>query len=183
MIVDIRGTHGSGKSTLVRLLLKKYEHVPVTEGYTGELLGYSLPEINCGVIAKYTEFGGGCDGVKSADEVVRRVRMFHARFDRVVLEGILVSHTFQRYADLATELGNGDYRFLFLDTPLAKCIERVEKRRLAKGNTKPLNPKNIQKDYRVVWEKLRPKFTAAGFNVTIVNWKQPLPILLKALNL
>lgn len=184
MIIDIRGTHGSGKSTLVRLLLRKYGGgVPILDDYTGEHLGYSLPEINCGVIAKYTQYGGGCDGVKNADEIVRRVRLFAKQFSRVVLEGILVSHTYTRYANLAAEFAPGEYRFLFLNTPLEKCIERVERRRLAKGNTKPLNPKNIKKDYRVVWENLRRRAIAAGLNVQEVNWKQPLPHLLKALEL
>lgn len=170
-IFDIRGTHGSGKSHTVRSLLKKYNWgMPILDAGASHL-GYFLKEIDCAVVARYTETGGGCDGVgEGADEVCRRVRVFASQYKLVVFEGILVSHTFQRYADLADELGRSNYHFLFLDTPLPTCIERVTFRRLQKGNTKPLNTKNIVNDHACDWGKLRPKFKGAGYNVGVLNW-------------
>lgn len=170
-VLDVRGTHGSGKSTLVRKILETYEAKAVTEN--GEHLGYYAAAIDCGVIARYTETGGGCDGIKTADEVVRRVKLFHSRYRTTVFEGVLVSHTFSRYARLADELGRENYWFLFLNTPLETCISRVERRRRAKGNLKSLDPKNVIKDHKCDWEVLRPRFKDAGYNVGILDWHNP----------
>src|SRR5690606_34851729 len=141
MILDIRGTHGSGKSTCVRMLLDHYsgwDH-PILE--EGEHIGYELPDVDAAVVARYTDTGGGCDAVRGGPkEVVRRVRTLFRQHRHVVLEGILVAHTFQRYADLADELGRDSYLFMFLNTPLRNCIARVRGRRVVKGNTKPFNP-------------------------------------------
>ncbi len=166
MILDIRSTHGGGKSYIPHYILKTYPHTKITDD-SGVLLGYHVPEFDLAIVGKYTTNCGGCDEVGSADEVVRRVRLFHSQYINVLLEGILVAHTFQRYADLARELGN--YKFFFLDTPLDLCIERVKARRLAKGNTKILNPANITKDWNNIWNKVREKVAAAGLDYQIVN--------------
>ena len=160
-IFDIRGTHGSGKSHLVHTLLKKHKSRDIVE--KGVRIGHYIPDIDCGIVGRYDRTCGGCDGIKTADEVVRRVRMLKLKCKRVVLEGILVSHTFKRYADLAQDLG--DYNFLFLDPPLKVCIDRVVARRKERGNDKPFDPKNVKKDHERIWERLRLQVKEAGLNV------------------
>lgn len=172
MILNIRGTHGSGKSWIVHQLLKQPH-----EEIGG--LGYWIPEWDCGIIGRYSNVCGGCDQIKSADEVVERVHKFADLFKHVVFEGILVSHTFKRYSDLATELKDKDFWFLFLDTPLAKCISRVKDRRLAKGNEKPLDPKNIIHDWHCIFEKVKQKCLDQHHNVRILNWQNPMPQVLE----
>jgi hypothetical protein len=181
-IFDIRGSHGSGKSHTVRGLLNAYDWGDPIVDASGHL-GYHLPEIDCAVLARYTEFGGGCDGVKEgADEVCRRVRLFASQCKIVVFEGILISHTYERYAKLADELGRENYHFLFLNTPLQVCIHRVETRRKKKGNLKPLNPRNVIKDHACDWGKLRPKFKQNGYNVGILDWRCSVKQLLERIN-
>ena len=177
MILNIRGTHGSGKSWLVHQLLSKGNE-PITNGY-GSILGYELPWCGGSVVGKYVTACGGCDGIKTADEVCSRVREFSKRFDHVVFEGILVSHTFKRYSALANELDN--FWFLFLDTPLAMCISRVKARRKAKGNTKPFDPRNVVKDYHNVYGTVKQKCLDAQHNVEVLSWKDPLPRVLEML--
>ena len=41
-------------------------------------------------------------------------------------------------------------RFLFLDTPLEVCIERVKARRAAAGNAKEFNPQNTESKHKQV---------------------------------
>lgn len=177
-VIDIRGTHGSGKSYLVKTLLVKYNWgEEVIED--GVHIGYEIPELKCGVVARYTDTGGGCDAVKTADEVVRRVRMFSKRYKCTVFEGILVSHTFQRYADLADELGKDRYLLLFLDTPLEECIGRVRNRRLEKGNTNPFDPKNVVKDYNNIMNKVQNKFRAGRYITKTLDHKRPLECLIE----
>jgi uridine kinase len=172
-ILDIRGTHGSGKSFVAHSILTLGTKKPIMED--GVHLGYHIAEIDCAVLGKYSNVCGGCDGIGSADEIVRRVRLFAPKYRNVVLEGILVSHTFQRYNDLAVELADYDYRFLFLNTPLRNCIARVVARRFKQGKKKVLDPKNIIKDWHQVWERVRTKCVEAGRNVTILNWENPMP--------
>ena len=166
-VLDIRGTHGSGKSYIPHYLLANNEHESIEE--EGAHVGYWIERYDLAILGKYSNACGGCDGIKTADEVVRRVRSFNEDYSIVMLEGILVSHTFKRYHELAQEIE--DYRFLFLDTPKKACIARVLKRRKAKGQTKEFNPKNLLHDHRQIWERVRPKMEEAGHTVMVLNYK------------
>lgn len=185
-IIDIRGTHGSGKSTVVHNLLNRrwtkrdikgrceYKEREMTLGYE---LSIRNTEKTGAVLGRYSNVCGGCDGIGSADEICRRVRLFSKHHDYVILEGILVAHTFQRYSDLAKELEKKghSYFFLFLNTPLAVCTSRVRQRRIKQGNTKPFNPKNCIHDYHQIWHRTKEKMMAAGHNVVILDWTDPMP--------
>jgi hypothetical protein len=189
MIADIRGTHGSGKTWLVQELLRRYGGPLLADLSQGgdeiPTIGHHLgPPLNGFVIGRYDlKLGacGGCDQIKSADEVCRRVRLLAPLDKPVVMEGILVAHTFQRYNDLAVEmwdLHKIPYTFFFMDTPLDVCIERVKYRRSLKGNSKPFNPANVIKDWYNIWETVRGKLVAAGRTVVVLNHKNPIPSLL-----
>ena len=181
MVIDIRGTHGSGKSWLMHQLISYgADEVTGTCHYThkDKVLGYVLPDWDAFILGKYSNVCGGCDQIGSADEVVRRIREFSEQYTHIILEGILVAHTYQRYADLAVEMQDYGYIFCFLDTPLETCIERVKQRRANAGNDKPLNPANIIKDYRNIWTTVRHKVYAAGLNAIDVPHTDPLgPII------
>lgn len=171
MIIDVRGTHGSGKSFVVHELLRKNKAEDYFEDPEDKPIGHFLPEIDAGIVGRYDRTCGGCDGVSPVAEIVRRIRLMHDECTHVIFEGILVAHTFQRYHELAQELG--DYHFCFLNTPLKKCISRVKARRRAKGNDKPLDPKNIIKDWNCIWGTVRIKMRDAGHNVHVIDWKDP----------
>lgn len=178
MILDIRGTHGSGKSYVVHQLLKKNEHEEIRgrcehREKDNYVLGYSIPELGAAIIGRYSNICGGTDGVGSVAEIVRRLRLFSRQYRIVVLEGIMVAHTFKRYSDLANELD--DYKFLFLNTPLAQCIKRVKQRRVEAGNMKDFNPKNVIHDYNQIWKRVRVKMEEAGHDVIVLNWCNPMP--------
>ena len=165
-IFDLRGTHGSGKSFVVHQLLKM-GNVPLVQ--YGTQLGHYIPKLGCAVLGKYHNRCGGCDGINKAEEVVRRVRVLSQRYRNVLLEGILVSHTFARYSALASEIS--DYSFLFLDTPLDLCISRVKQRRAERGDTRPFDPKNVIKDHHNIWDTVRGKMVEAGHSVHVIHWK------------
>jgi hypothetical protein len=187
MIIDIRGTHGSGKSWLMHTLLgygceEVVGHDPFKK--VERTLGYVLPDWDTFVVGKYSNVCGGCDQIGSADEVVRRVRHYSQIHRHVLLEGILVAHTYQRYADLAREIESSQmsYVFCFLDTPLSKCIERVKARRSEAGNDKPLNPSNITKDHHNIWDTVRRKCKRDKLWVIEVPHEDPLPTIIGLLN-
>ena len=172
-ILDIRASHGGGKSWLVHRMLQEYGNEPILDGKT--VLGHKMPKINGVAVGPYTKVCGGCDAINLVEEASRRVILWSQQFITgiIVFEGIRVAHTFQRYHDLAHRLESEGhkYKFLFLDTPLEVCIERVKARRLARGNEKPLDPKNIAKDYHNIWERVRGKCVVAGLDVTILPWQ------------
>lgn len=178
-VFDVRGTHGSGKSWLVHQLLKMHRHDDISQG--GVQLGYYLPSLGLSVVGTYSNTCGGCDGIKEVNEVVRRVRLFAQTSRHVLLEGILVAHTFKRYSDLATEMSEYGYKFLFLNTPLNTCIARVVARRRRRGDQRPFNPNNLTRDWHCIWHRVRNKCLRAGHEVFVLQYTDPLPRLLELL--
>lgn len=134
------------------------------------------------VIGPYEPFAntGGCDSIKTPEEVCRRIREFSKQYRHVVLEGLLVGKCFQRYADLADELGRKKYTFCFLDTPSDVSLERIRTRREKVGNKTPFNPKNFWVDYRA-GISARTKLIEGGYTHVILNHKKPMPQILKLL--
>lgn len=180
-VIDIRGTHGSGKSTIVHRLIDR-KTAKVVSDDDGNPIALTLcrraapDSIVVGVDYLRTDCAG-CDNIKPTEEISRRVRYLALRFRYVVLEGILVSHTFARYNALAEELG--DYRFLFLDTPLDVCIRRVSERRVSKGKPAEFDPKNVVKDHHNVYTVVRGKLERAGRTVRVIPWQDPMPAVLE----
>jgi hypothetical protein len=187
-VLDIRGTHGSGKSWLVRQLLDRFHGQDLFEdgdGPPARPIGYLLPDLGTAVLGRYTHACGGCDTIGRADEVCRRIRLLASAHRHVAFEGILVSHTFQRYNALALEMEARwqPYYFCFLDTPLEVCIERVQARRKARGADGPFNPKaHVGKDWQAVWNRVRGQCLEAGRRVLVLPWQDPLPPVLEILN-
>ena len=183
-VLDIRGTHGSGKSHVVHSLLEMYGWgVPIE--VKGKHIGHYIKELDCGILCKYRKGkgGGGVDSsLPQPERVVERIKLFYSRYRFTLLEGAFISHTYQRYADLADELGRQNYRFLFLDTPLDVCVERCRIRHTTRGsgNRKTeFSPQSAEHDYYADWVRLRPKFIANGYNVGVLNYLDPLTELLK----
>lgn len=171
-VFDVRGTNGAGKSHVVHSLLKNNGYNSLIENK--RVIGYWLPKLELGIVGSYETQCGGCDGIKTADLITGRVREFHKLYKNIIFEGITISHTFGRYNKLALELG--DYRFMFLTTPLTTCIARVRARRLAKGNTKPFDPDKhlgLSSDFERVRSAYR-KLKEAGRTVIDLDWHDPM---------
>lgn len=208
VVADIRSTHGGGKTWLMRQLLSrtKWESFvgPGRASKNGPVkdrhLGFVSEEWDAAIVGNYdpAKTSGGCDIIQDPEEVCRRVRLFSSTHRLVFLEGVLVSHTYQRYADLARELAGGedlfgessvaepvDYRFYFLDTPLQTCIERVRARNAAStaANVKPFRDVNVRKDHHMIWDVVRAKCKKAGHHVVELDHRRPLPQLLESLGL
>lgn len=189
-IVSIRGTHGSGKSTIVRKILDKYHHELVEPDRKGRPKGYavSLPgDTWLYVVGPYHTACGGCDAVQPysliLDEIARGVRTC----GDVLLEGALVSSSYGSVGHLmnayATSTVPGlehhaphDAAFAFLDTPLDTCLERIKQRRAAKGNFEPLNPKNTAVKFENV-ARTKVQMAKLGSKVRIVDIDHTRPVM------
>lgn len=147
MIIQIRGTSGSGKTWIVKRLMEKFPFKPVVTK-SGEIKGYYCKKLNLFIVGKYTTACGGCDTIKSQDEICHRIEKAVQRGWDVLFEGLICSHIAARYADLYhkhQQQGN-PVRFVFLDTPLEVCREQINKRRAERGKP-PVFAKNTEKDY------------------------------------
>lgn len=135
MIINVRGTNGSGKTTVVRRVLKQFPHEPLElRGRSKRPTRYRLQSGGQGtiILGSYENLvTGGCDTLKPIDEIERLLRRSQLEADHVIFEGVMVSRTFTRWASLANELG--DFWWLFLNTPLETCIEGVISRRRSRG--------------------------------------------------
>ena len=184
MIINIRGTHGSGKSTVIRQMIQRYGSDP-TKCQIGDgrkVCGYSVPSPfgTIRVVGSYRNECGGCDGIQPYANIWPRV-VDYANGAHVLFEGALVSNS---YGNIGrdSEVYGDDFVFAFLDTPLEVCIERIMQRRAAKGNTKPFDPnKSVVRIYKSNESVLR-KVKELGRRYVILNHQRPLPQVIGLLN-
>jgi hypothetical protein len=154
IIVNPRGTSGSGKTELVRRILAHYGWQPgAGSGGAGgpepiyregrsRPLGYRLEHPLGGpplaVVGHYEVTSGGCDTIRAIDgglpEITRRAAEFAATGHDVLVEGQLLSSEYQRSAELARA---HDLHILRLTTPLEQCARNLVSRRRARRDTWP----------------------------------------------
>jgi predicted kinase len=164
-IFNIRGTSGSGKTHLVRQLVKKREGITITDD-AGNIFGYRLPH-NLWVLGRYDDAikGGGVDNItgrlvkrfqaaglegNSMDAVEAQVRKWAESGRHVIFEGLIVTSVWGRWVRLAQDL---PMMFLFLDTPMEVCYERVLQR--SGGRTPKGYPGNSDLEHKHAAEQKR----------------------------
>lgn len=133
-IVNLRGTNGSGKSTVARKLFssgagaKEIDLAPyyTPKGQKRYVIGYEVPENDLIVVGSYRTECGGCDAIKTQDLVCEAVRHASGLAAHVFFEGVIVSTLFSRYMNLSKELGG--LVWAYMDTPLDVCLERISRR-------------------------------------------------------
>jgi hypothetical protein len=152
MIIQIRGTSGSGKSTVMRqVMLTLGEWLPIRREGRKQPLGYQHADIV--VLGHYESPCGGCDTIGSARAVYTLIQETDAPI--ILCEGLLLSEDVKWSSQLP------DLRIIYLTTPLEQCITQIQQRRLAVGNSKPLNTDNTTHRVGVI-ERSRVKLGALG---------------------
>jgi len=173
MVINIRGTSGSGKTTAVRQLLNLCG-VQTQCLMDGKVLATSvvLPNgIPLFAIGSYASVCGGCDTMHTQD-MICSVPRYYSQFGHVVFEGMIFSSTWARYAALNDEFVHMgiEYVWLYLDTPLEMCLENVRRRRAARGVAKKeFNPTNTISKYHGVI-KTMDLAMAAGYDVRTLHY-------------
>ena len=162
----------------------------------GKLAGYRFkrPKGYISVLGKYETACGGLDASFSYPGAADDVTFFLdelATHGHVVAEGVVAMGSYgigrlQKFAEEQRAKGNRVI-FALMDTPLALCIERCEKRRAekaaAKGKEpKPLNPENLKSKWESNHKDLA-KLKALGLDTRLIPYLDPLPSLLSWLGL
>ncbi len=164
VIVNIRGTNGSGKSTAVTRYM---EAVCVEEELkeSGRTWAYRLQN-GVFVLGRYTTACGGCDTIKTFAEVKAAVTEL-ASHGPVLFEGVLWSTCFKPTAELAQSLPEHHFIFAMLDTPSDECLRRVLARRKQAGNEKPFDPTKQQQKH-VAIARAQRRLEITGFDARIL---------------
>jgi hypothetical protein len=145
VIVNIRGTSGSGKTHLVRRVMELFDQrEPIFEPGRKRPLLYRLGEFGpprvLSVLGSYEAACGGCDTIKGLDRVFELVRQEALEGRSVLFEGVLVSEGVDRV--LALQREGLPVHCIGLTTPVEDCLASINARRLAKGTNEPVNPTN-----------------------------------------
>lgn len=169
MIINIRGTHGSGKSTIVRRVMAAYcdckpQHIHGRRRPVGYVC--SNGDRAVWVIGHYETECGGCDTLKSVEIAYEYIRTAAASGYHVIFEGLLVGHDVRRCVELRTEYGH-DVMVLLLTTPIEECIAVARARRAARGDTRHLNDDNFEK--REYSKNLFERMESGGVTVHLVD--------------
>lgn len=146
MIINIRGTGGSGKSTLVRTIMDSYESregvfVEGRRRPIGYLLQRSKGNHPLWVVGHYETACGGGDTISKPSEVFSSAEEYAGRNCDVLFEGIISQDDTTRTVELHRKFP-GQLVVLFLTTPLSDCLVGIQSRRDERGDDRPLNPKN-----------------------------------------
>lgn len=159
MIINIRGTNGSGKTTIVLALMQGAARVTPIRGVLGprkpeayELVFEDIADpvfvLGSYHLAKTADGDplslgtSGCDQIQPYDLILDLLRKYAPR-GHVLFEGVLVSSSYGRVGRLMEEFGPERAVMAFLDTTLEACIANVQKRRDGQGDTRPFNPHNL----------------------------------------
>jgi hypothetical protein len=181
MIINITGTSGSGKSTIVRDVMKRYSIVQPehTEGRRQPISYYcEKDEFNKGlvVIGHYETPCGGCDTIKTPDEVQRQIIGAHEMGCHVLYEGIIIQDDTKRR--IALHKAGYPFAVILLTTTLDVCLAGIQARRDARGDARPLDPSNTQERMERQITRAR-KLRAAGVTVHEFSRQQALEFCLK----
>lgn len=133
------------------------------------------------VVGPYVSACGGCDAIHPYTEIWPRVLSARARCDHVLYEGMAVSSSYGTLGRASEQFGD-EVVFVFLDTPLSVCLERVNARRAARGaDVANFDPHDIIKKWRDV-QRTYPKIVATGRQVMVLDHRDPVPGLLNLLH-
>ena len=176
MIFNLRGTNGTGKSTVAHHLIQKAKASPLEfwpntrkpkpKAYGGEWKGVPIV-----ILGSYATQCGGMDTITDINDA-RDLIIDYGTDDRYPImfyEGLFISHCMGTVAAALDEAGLKERLIMgYLDTPLEECLRRVHHRRAERGNTKPFKEQNVIDDFqRVDWN--RAKATREGWNTYWVD--------------
>lgn len=169
MVVNIRGTHGSGKSTLIFSLLSLMQvKEPLYRVGRRRPFGYncSYQGTAIWVPGSYETPTGGCDTISRVEDMFSSIRAALANGERVLFEGILAQHSTGRLLELKQH--TNQLIVIVLATPLEQCIASVRERRAERGDDRPFDPKNVEKEYRSVISSTK-RLRAEGVQVETLD--------------
>jgi hypothetical protein len=171
-IIKIHGTSGAGKTTAVLSLMERtISKEVIGNPKRPEAYKLKVPELHhpLYVLGSYENTCGGMDTVSDVHKQIELIQSY-AGLGHVIYEGLLLSTYYGSVGAAVADYGKR-HIWAFLDTPVDICIERVKQRRLAAGNTKPLNERNTRERIKPI-NSLKARLTRMGANVIDLHYDQ-----------
>lgn len=148
MIINVRGTNGSGKSWILHKLihhmggLKPVQSIKQKSNSNKQLAVGRCRKVIKGkkvyIVGIYNKSsGGGCDMISNQPKIYELVAKYSKR-GHVVLEGLLMSGMCGSLTEMSSKV-DAQVVWAVLDTPWEKCYKATLLRRHLKGNFKFLN--------------------------------------------
>jgi len=134
--------------------------------YKGELFGRSAR-----ILGNYTPTNGGCDTIPSVTLSAKLLSEYFNQGHLVLFEGLMISHMLGTVGAMQETLGKEHNVLAYLDTPLFKCLERVQQRRFDRGDMRPFNEDNTRGDHERVWNNMN-NAKQQGFRVEEIDHLQ-----------
>lgn len=160
LIIQVRGTSGSGKTTVMREVMDRVGqwNSGFMEGRRNPLFYTSAEEgwPKVSVLGSYESTCGGCDTIHGYELLLKTVDELY-KTGNVLMEGLLLSEDVKQTLSLIPR----KLKIVFLDTPTEECIKRIKQRRLQAGNEKPLKEDNTRKRVAVI-ERARIRLQDSG---------------------
>lgn len=183
MILQVRGTSGSGKTTVMRQLM---ERLGVWEAYyipgKKRPLFYQSAFANkekwprCVVLGHYESPCGGCDTIGSARQVYELAQSF-SQGETILMEGLLLSED-SKWTPMFRD--KHEVKVFFLTTSLERCLAQIKGRRQEVGNEKELNVTNTSRRVAVI-ERARVKLIDTGVTCRRVTPEQCVDVMVAIL--
>lgn len=170
LIINLRGTSGSGKTTVARGFLRDFPNMPMLNAQ-GKILGMRVNppawRSSLFLIGKYDNTCGGMDTCETQADCATRVAMFYEQ-GHVLAEGLLASGVGPKATlpGACIAAAGANAWFLCLDTPLEICLQRVQGRRDERGDGRPFNPENTKSK----WEQTRRAYELLEEGSANVRW-------------
>jgi hypothetical protein len=182
MIVNLRGTHGSGKSTAVKRIIERFGAQPCRFGKKERPEAYVMqtPFGRLYVAGPYHTPCGGCDAIQPYSRIWPMVESL-AESGHVLFEGALVSGSYGSIGEASERYGD-EFVFAFMDTPLEECLRRIKARRQARGDNRTLDPTNTISKYKGVARVRERLLNGLDRRVVDIDHRKPVPQLLRILN-
>ncbi len=191
MIINIKGTSGTGKSTIVREVVRRYHHKVdhFREGRKQPIYTVHYPDdehrdepsglVPLVTLGHYNTPCGGCDTISKQEDIFRIVREQQRAGRDVLYEGLLVSGEVANTARL--HLDGMPLEVIALDVPVEVCIASVNERRWAKSPDKPpVKPDNTIAKHRGVQLAMK-RLGADGVSCTWASRDGALSLVLRLL--
>jgi thymidylate kinase len=187
IVINIRGTNASGKTTLAKSLLESFSNTPLINPGNGKVLAYVLGTgpTKTALLGPYRITTGGYDAIDEsyyrgstrADYASKAITDLSRR-GNVVFEGALAATLTQRWIDLARSLPHTHWIFGFMDTPLEKCLQRMVKRRIQRKDPRPVDPdKSLYPKYKAVLGSEK-RLREVGADVRVIPYQDGLQTIL-----
>ena len=185
MIINLRGTSGSGKSTIVKSVISCGLGDPIAIRVLGrkQPIGYYVAPQRGPTLfipGHYETPCGGCDTLDTLDQVYDLVKQEADNGCNVLYEGVMASGESRRCIELSQ---NRDIQVIALTTPIQDCINAIIERRAARNREVPSMPFNPQRTIRRADEvkRMMKHLRNAGVKIEWMSREEALKYCLKTL--